>query len=235
MAITLATLKKHVQHALGGTVADQLDETSIVNEAGRQLFMSPWKFRERPPVDVSFVANQNYAELPSDFGEFVAANMKDGLVKSFTFTSFHDLVQRRSTSTGVTNHYWLAVTHPFPQNEGDPLPLARLDLYPTPTSSDQMTMIYRSKWVDLVADGDYAPIPDYAESVLIALVRAFALGYEEEGMELRVGEVENGNLYQRLREKDGLIQPDYGPLRNGALSQARPSYQLPWDSTADPT
>tara|TARA_R110000824_G_scaffold270913_1_gene459408 strand:- start:113 stop:712 length:600 start_codon:yes stop_codon:yes gene_type:complete len=199
------------------------------------MFMSLWKFRERPPVTLTFVASQEYVELPGDLGEIIAANMTDGLVRSFTFTSFHDLVQRRSTSTGATNHYWLAVTHPAPSNDGEPFPSPRLELYPTPTSTDQITIAYRANWVPLVTDSDIALIPDYAESALIALVRAFALGYEEEGMEMRVGEVESGVMWLRLKEKDGLIQPDYGPLRNSALSMSRQGYQLPWDSTANPS
>jgi len=235
MAITLATLKQHVQHALGGSVASQLDETSIINEAGRYMFLSPWKFRERPPATLTFVSEQDYVLLPEDFGEVVAANMTDGLVRSFTFTTFQDLVQRRSTSTGVTNHYWIAISHPAASEEGSAQPAPRMELYPTPTSGDQITVAYRAKWKELSSDGDAALVPDYAESALVSAVRAFALGYEEEGLEMRLAEIENGALWIRLKEKDGLIQPDYGPIRGSALSQIQPSYQLPWNSTADPS
>ena len=235
MSITLATLKQHVQHALGGSVASQLDEATIINEAGRYMFMTPWKFRERSPATITTVADQDYIELPADFGEMIAMNMADGLVKSFTFTTFQDLVQRRSTSTGATNHYWVAVSHPAPSDDGGIVPDARLELYPTPTTGDQITVAYRAKWDELSNDEDNALIPDYAESALVSAVRAFALGYEEEGLEMRLAEIENGALWIRLKEKDGLIQPDYGPIRGSALSQIRPSYQLPWDSTADPS
>jgi hypothetical protein len=44
MAIRLAELKKHVQHALGGSPASQLDEKDIINEAGRYMFLAPWKW-----------------------------------------------------------------------------------------------------------------------------------------------------------------------------------------------
>ena len=235
MAIKLSELKKHVQHALGGNVSTQLSEAGIVNEAGRYMFMSPWKFRERPPITVQFVANQDYAELPEDFGEMIAANMTDGLGKSFTFTTYQDLVQRRSTSTGATNHYWVAITHPAPEGDSIGVPPARLELYPQPTADDQLTVAYRAKWTTLAADDSVARIPDYAESALISVVRAFALGYEEEAMEQRLAEIETGPIWIRLKEKDGLIQPDYGPLRNSALSMSRSGYQLPWDSTADPS
>ena len=235
MAITLATLKQHVQHALGGSVASQLDEATIINEAGRHMFMTPWKFRERPPATITTVASQDYIDLPADFGEMIAMNMADGLVRSFTFTTFGDLVQRRATDTGVTNHYWVAISHPPPADEGNTQPAPRMELYPTPTTGEGIITVYRAKWAELTADADNAVVPDYAESALIALVRAFALGYEEEGLEQRLGEVEGGVMYLRLKEKDGLIQPEYGPLRNGALYMSTPSYQIPWDSTSDPS
>jgi len=122
MTLTASILKGHVQHALGGTVASQLSEIGIVNEAGRHMYNTPWKFRERPPTDIAFVSSQAYAELPGDFGEMIAANMKDGLVKSFSFTTFDDLVQRRSTNTGVTSHYWIAISHPAPQTDQHEMP-----------------------------------------------------------------------------------------------------------------
>ena len=50
-----------------------------------------------------------------------------------------------------------------------------------------------------------------------------------------MAEVQNGPLFQRLLEKDGIIQPDYGPIKNGALSQVVSGYHLPWDSTSDPS
>ena len=110
-----------------------------------------------------------------------------------------------------------------------------MELHPTPTSADSVVVAYRSDWSELTSDEEYAHVPGYAESVLISLVRAFALGYEEDGLEVRVAEVQNGPLFQRLLEKDGIIQPDYGPIKNGALSQVVSGYHLPWDSTSDPS
>lgn len=235
MTITAKVLKDHVSHALGGTVSSQLSEIGIVNEAGRHMFNTAWGFRSRPPKDITFVSGNDYAELPLDFGEMIAANMKDGLVQTFTFTTFDDLIHRRRTSTGATNHFWIAISYPRIESDQLGVPMPRLELYPTPTTGDQLTVSYRAKWEDLIDDDDIAQVPDYAESALIAMTRAFALGYEEEGMELRVAEVEMGPIWQRLLEKDGIVQPSYGEIRNGALSMIQPRHNLPWDSTANPS
>jgi hypothetical protein len=173
--------------------------------------------------------------MPSDFGEIVSANMKDGLVQTFSFTTFDDLLHRRRTNTGATSHYWIAISHPIPEDDSAEIPPPRLELYPTPTTGDEISIAYRARWRELVNDTDVAAIPDYVESAFVALVRAFALGYEEEGLEVRVAEVEMGPVFIRALEKDGLIQPDYGPIRNGALSMIEPRHNLPWDSTANPS
>ena len=235
MAITLSSLKSHVRHALGGTPASQLSEAGIVNEAGRYMFSVPWKFRERPPATVTMTANQSYVELPTDFGEMISANMSDGLVKSIHFTTMDDLVERRTTAIGQSQEYWAVILHPTSEATTGGAEAPRMELHPTPTSADSVVVAYRSDWFELTSDEEYAHVPGYAESVLISLVRAFALGYEEDGLEVRVAEVQNGPLFQRLLEKDGIIQPDYGPIKNGALSQVVSGYHLPWDSTSDPS
>ena len=235
MTLTAKQLKDHVSHALGGTVSSQLSDIGIINEAGRHLFNTAWNFRQRPPVDVTFVSNRTYVDMPSDFGEIVSANMKDGLVQTFSFTTFDDLLHRRRTNTGATSHYWIAISHPIPEDDSAEIPPPRLELYPTPTTGDEISIAYSARWRELVDDTDVAAIPDYVESAFVALVRAFALGYEEEGLEVRVAEVEMGPVFLRALEKDGLIQPDYGPIRNGALSMIEPRHNLPWDSTANPS
>ena len=227
MAITLAELKKHVQHALGGSPASQLSEAGIINEAGQYMYMAPWKFRERPPLTFDFVSGQSFVTLPDDFGEMVTAHMDSGLVKAIHFTTMDDLLIRRTTSIGQSQVYWANIVH---TETGE----ARMEIHPSPSDADKIRIGYRTKWVPLTADEDTTSTPDYADSALISLVRAFALGYEEEGMEIRLAEIETGPIYQRLMEKDGIIQPDYGQIRGGALSQVSTRMNLPWDSTADP-
>ena len=234
MTVTAKQLKDHVSHALGGSVASQLSDIGIVNEAGRHMFNTPWLFRNRPPADITFESSRDYVELPLDFGEMIAANMKNGLVQTFSFTTFDDLIHRRRTNTGATSHYWIAISYPSMTTDQTAVPGPRLELYPTPTTGDEMTIAYRAKWVDLDEDDDIAMVPDFAESCLIALARAFALGYEEEGLEVRIAEVEMGPVWQRALEKDGITQPTYGEIRNGALSMIQPRHNLPWDSTANP-
>ena len=236
MTITLSELKKHVQHALGGSPASQLSETSIINEAGRYMYMAPWKFRERPPLTISLVQNQTYVELPEDFGEMISAHMDSGLVKAIHFTTMDDLLERRTTAIGQSQVYWGVIVYPEPTLSSNPIEARhRIELHPTPSAADKIRIAYRCKWRELSDDGDSTVVPDYAESALVSLVRAFALGYEEEGLEVRLAEIENGPIYRRLLEKDGIVQPDYGVIRGGALSQVSTRMNLPWDSTADPS
>lgn len=235
MTLTTANLKDHVSHALGGPVSSKLSDIGIINEAGRHMFNTPWNFRQRPPKDITFTTGVNHVVLPPDFGEVIAANMKDGLVQTFTFTTFADLIYRRRTNTGYTSHYWIAVSYGVPNDAKEEMPPPRFELYPTPTSGDEMVLSYRARWREMTDDEEVAAIPDFAESALVALVRAFALGYEEEGLELRVAEVEQGPLWQRALEKDGIVQVDYGQMRGGALSMIRQGYDLPWDQTNDPS
>ena len=173
--------------------------------------------------------------MPTDFGEMISANMTDGLVKSIHFTTMDDLVERRTTAIGQSQEYFAVILHPTSESTNGGSKAPRIELHPTPTSSDNIVVACRSDWSELTSDDDYAFVPPYVESVLISLVRAFALGYEEDGMEVRVAEVQNGPLFQRLLEKDGIIQPDYGPLRNGHLSRGVSGYHIPWDSTANPS
>jgi hypothetical protein len=236
MAITLSDLKNHIQHALGGSPASQLSEAGIVNEAGRYMFLAPWKFRERPPLTLSFVANVPYCDLPEDFGEMITAHMDSGLVKAIHFTTMDDLLERRTTAIGQSQVYWAVIVYPTQTLSSVPIESPpRIEIHPTPSSADKIRIAYRCNWRDMNDDGDSADMPDYAESALISLVRAFALGYEEEGLEARLAEVENGPIYRRLLEKDGIVQPDYGVIRGGALSQVSSRMNLPWDSTADPS
>jgi hypothetical protein len=139
-----------------------------------------------------------------------------------------DLLERRTTAIGQSQIYWAVVVH---TENGE----ARLEIHPTPSSADKIRIAYRARWTDLDSTSDESVTPDYADSALIACVRAFALGYEEEGLEVRLAEVESGPIYMRLMEKDGLVQPEYGQIRGGALSQVTSRFNLPWDSTADPS
>tara|TARA_R100000664_G_scaffold31454_1_gene45060 strand:+ start:489 stop:1187 length:699 start_codon:yes stop_codon:yes gene_type:complete len=229
---TLAQLQSHVEHALGGTPASQLSTTDIVNQAGRHLYGYQWNFRLRGPVDVTLTANLSSVELPNDVGEIVNAYMKDGLTDSIRLTTIQEVVRTRNTSISTGANYIASIVWPEGSAKANKPPI--LELAPTPTSADVLTLTYLQSWKELSESTESAAVPQFCESVLVQMVRAFALGYEEENMAQRLLETEQSPLFQRALAHDGLVQPDYGPIMNGVTSSNR-NNRLPFDTIADPT
>jgi hypothetical protein len=229
---TLAQLQSHVEHALGGTPASQLSTTDIVNQAGRHLYSYQWNFRLRGPVDVTLTANLTNVELPNDVGEIVNAYMKDGLTDSIRLTTLQEVVRTRNTSISTGANYIASIV--WPTGSGKALKPPMLELAPTPTTADVVTLTYLQSWQELTEPTVEAPVPSFCEAVLVQTVRAFALGYEEENMTQRLMEVEQSPLFQRALMHDGLTQPHYGPITNGVGTSSMSS-RLPFDTIANPT
>lgn len=235
--LTLTNLKSHVTHALGGSPASEITAVDIVNQAGRHMFTYSWKFRVRPSTDISTVSSQSYVDLPTDVGEIITIRMKDGLNDSIELTSYDKLLLIRNGSLSTGRQFHAAISY-YDSTAVDNTAVAvkpRLELAPTPTAVDQITLVYRAKWSDLSSDEDIATIPDWAESLLIMYVRAFAQGYEEESFMQRVAEVDSSPMFHRTAIQDGMIQPEYGPLEGGHITSYRTHSRLPFDTISDPS
>lgn len=235
--LTLTNLKSHVTHALGGTPASEITSTDIVNQAGRHMFSYAWKFRSRPSVDISMVASQSYVDLPSDVGEIITIRMKNGLNDSIELTSYDKLLLIRNGSLSTGRQFHAAISYYDSTGVTDTTIAVtpRLELAPTPTGVDQISIFYRSKWAGLSNDSDIAPVPDWAETLLISYVRAFAQGYEEENFMQRVAEIDQSPLYHRTAVQDGMLLPEYGPIEGGHISSYHTNQRLPFDTIADPS
>lgn len=236
MSITYASLKNYVKHALAGDPASDIDYSNIINEAGRYLYnCHQWKFRERPPATVNFVASQAYVELPEDFGELVSYTMTSGLTRGLQLTTFRELAQLQASDVSASDYFWAAISHPEQTQDSKDMPKPRLEIWPTPTSSETgaITIWYRAEWLELEDDADKANVPKWAVSLLTILVRTFAQGYEEEGLIERLNAFEGSAILDRFRAKDGMIQPDYGPLGVGAVGSGATG-RIPWDTISDP-
>jgi len=234
--LTLTNLKSQVSHALGGSPSTEITSADIVNQAGRHMFTFSWKFRVRPSTPVTTTASTSYANLPTDVGEIITARMRDGLNDSIELTSYDKLLLIRNGSLSTGRQFHAAVS--YYNATGDDSPTAaltpRLELAPTPTAVDTIDIIYRAKWSELSDDDDIAAVPDFAESLLILYVRAFAQGYEEENFIQRVMEVDSSPMFHRTAIQDGMIQPEYGPIDGGHISGARSGGRLPFDTIANP-
>lgn len=230
MALKLSDLKLHVQHVLGGTPSDQIGEVNVINQAGRQMFSYPWKFRERPSVELDLNNEEPFVSLPANLGEISSVRMKDGLNDSIELAPFDYVLKIRNGSISSGAHYFAAVVWPEIYDSVNDLQNPRLELAPTPTGTDKITLAYKASWEELINDDDIAQVPPFAEMTLITYVRAFAQGYEEEGLAQRVAEVEISPIFQRATVQDGMIQPSYGPIRGGMVGRARGEGRLPFNA-----
>jgi len=223
---TFIEAKRHAILAVGGypslapgqTQSARLAE--IVNQAGQHLFSRPWRFRERTTKFISLVADQSYVALPSDCEELlsiISTQPLGYLIEMVTPDHLEQLRQLGLTMTGpgVTH---ACFTRPPPTTAGDALPAARMDIYPTPTAAvaDAIAVRYRAAWEEIssgAADTYVIPIPKYADALFLSYVRAFAQAYEDEGLSMKIAEIEAGPLLATSLTKDGLLQRDMGRIR----------------------
>lgn len=232
--LTYTQLENHCQHALEGasSLPSGITFAQVINTAGQWFFSShPWAFREGTVAKLHLTANQEYVDLPYDFGALTALQMTSSLVSTLTMTTPAALIARRVRSVTVTQqHYWVALVQGPKNDRAGPFPPPRLEIWPTPASNSEnaLTAIYRRKWTlfaDTTADTsvDTAPIPEYAEMALIQAVRATAIGWGERltqpqgGIEALLNTLKKGVIWQAVIEEDGLQQAEYGILEGGAI------------------
>lgn len=234
--LTYGGLKQHILLALGGQpsivtgVTQNQRIAEIVNQSGNYLFTKQWRFRERTGRPLGLTANQNYAALPGDAEDIITIVTKAGLGWRVELTTPEQIeLYRNSMSPALIDSvYYAAISRPWaevdnvtPLANGSAFPAARLDIYPTPstTVADALIIRYRSGWTSVsgetnavTADTYIMPVPPYVEALLIAYCRAFALAYEDEGLAARLIEIDNGPIYNAAAIKDGIAQRDYGRL-----------------------
>lgn len=224
MALTLATLKNHARHAVGGTLDSRLDVTLVVNDAGRHFInVHPWSWLVRPPVNLSLTASQAYVSLTSaapDFRELIAIRARDSATATVRLTTMEDILDRRENSTDFTGiDYWVALIREGQTGVTLSPPVPRFEIWPTPAAnlSNAFSIVYRATWTTLDDDADAANVPGHCEPVLIQYVRAFAQGYEDGELTERVAQIDASPAVRALKERAGIVQPNYGPITGGHL------------------
>ena len=223
MTLTLLDLKRRAQQARGGAPSAELTDLEVVNDAGNHLYtMHRWKFADRAPVTLDLVANQEWVDLPGDFGQLI--HIARG-TQGFQFVSPYTLNQRRAigvtATAGSGNTFWVTTAlRPTKTVSGRPQTprTTVLLIVPTPSTSSTAaaTLAYRAGWVRLLADSDLAEVPIYAENLLKTIVRAFALGYEEDSLEERLGRLRASDVYRSCADHDGTVQQEWGPIGSGS-------------------
>jgi hypothetical protein len=228
MVFTVAQGVAHIRHALHGDPNEDLGGSlMILNHAGLHLVnMCTWKFLERAPVTIGTVQDQAYVDLPSDFGEIIAIDSTEGLVSTIKLTTFQHLLEMRTNQVNLANfNYFGAIVWNADTSTEGGAPTVRVEIWPTPnvTDSDEFTLFYRAGWINLTEDTQYVEIPSYVEPLYIQLVRAHALGYEEEhnaSMMQRLDAIYASTIYRNAMDQDQRVQNSYGPLMGGAARGA---------------
>lgn len=220
--MNLGQAKSHVKHAVGGdpsvapgmTVDDRVLE--VINHAGEQLYSRPWRYREATSL-LSLTANQEYITQPASMGFDLGGELismvrtVDGAEVENITPAEMDSLRDATTRTPVTGY----VTHvAFPWQGLK----QRIDIFPTSVeqSSDAVRMRYRKYWDKVTTTwSDLATLsfPLYVESLFTEYLRAYAQGYEDEGIPARLAEIDAGPLLQTALMKDGITQRDVGRLR----------------------
>lgn len=240
MTLTLASLKTHAKHALGGASADDmdLDLTDIVNDAGKTLYnCHNWNWKHRPPLVVGTVASQTYVELPPDFGQAISMEVTGTVLGTVHWTTIRQILAYRAKSVGTHSSHWVAIAHPSKMAPNVAPPGPRLEIWPTPSADDDdaLTLTYLADWVDLVDETDTAAVPVWLYPMLKLFVRETAKGWEEDidsVITQRWDAILSSRAWDRALARDGGEQPDFGPHTGGLLQTQESFYDFRTQASA---
>ena len=109
MSLTIKRCERVIRGALGGSPSI-FTAIDLVNQAS-EVFCSAyeWSFLKGGLVDVEFVLDRDYADLPADFGHEVATKRKDGYTSGFSWTTKAHLAELRSHAPHTHLSFWGAV------------------------------------------------------------------------------------------------------------------------------
>jgi len=238
MALTYKQFKDHLLLAIGGYPSLAPEQTrderlsQICNNAGDYLYSIPWNFRVKTSRPINTVSGQNFVTLDNDMVEVISVAMTDNYGASKDRVSLvtpQEMDTYRTTfpSAALVNptYVYACMSRPWADSggtteivEGTALPIKRLELHPTPASTTTGALVvrYRTAFPQTTAttlDTFILAIPNYCEGLFIAIGRAFALGYEDEGVQQHLMNVQNGPLLAMAMQADGMTLQDGGLIR----------------------
>ena len=175
--------------------------------------------------DIAGTVHTPTLELPSDFGGIKDISSTNSLVNDIQMVPHEQILALRTNQVEVTSSwsYRAAVTY-----VGSP-PRPVIDLYPDLVESavDLFNLFYKRGWARLAAGSAIVDIPDFCNGLFLQIVRAFALGYEDEdqgNLDQRLMVVSNGPLFTSAQQFDRMVQPTFGQMRGGAIARSSKRY-----------
>jgi hypothetical protein len=225
MALRIVDVEAFVRRRLDG-VPQSLSMVLLCNQAGQHLVsMHEWRWLTRTPFPMVLLSGAERLPLPLDFGYVIQA-AEDGsssaVQSRICFTDPGQIAFKRMANLTPSPPYvyWGSVVHVVVDG-GRVVPM--LDIYPT-GSGETVDLYYRAGWKPLAEDDDLIPIPPWLESFYLAIVFAFAQGFEEHDLgsfEDRLGAVSASQMCAEMKARDGLMQAEMGPWRGGMAQRSR--------------
>lgn len=223
MTITLTQAQSFVSKVAGGS-PELTTVAAMVNMAGHHLAaMHPWGWLIRPPAGISLVASQEWAALPSDFGEVVAVRSSD--LTGFQFVGYEELIELRFQQAAIASG-WVAAVVYSPAGGSTPPDAPRLEVYPTPAAnqSNALRIVYRAGWTEVTTGTDALRIPGWMDLLFYEVLRAVVLGIEEHdagGVDSRLAQIQGGSVFMAAAKRDGRVNEEAGFLRGGVGQPTR--------------
>jgi len=219
MTITAKQAIRHIRSSLSGD--PDIDGIELVNTAGKLMYgLRSWNFRQRGPVTAGFTASQAFVELPANFGEMTSIRMTNGLTTNIHQATMDELVGYRVESIGNPRDFWYAVSFENLAVGGTRI-VPRLELYPTPSTTDAtaLTYAYRARWVEATSDDEIlAGVPELAEPLYIRMCRQLARSYDDEDVVAyteSLGSIRASEEFRSAIQQDVNLRKSYGTLLNG--------------------
>jgi len=175
--------------------------------------------------DITGTLEADSVVLPSDLTEIVGYDATQSLINSLEIVTLQRLLMLKTNQIQVTSYnFYGAIVFPEynTSSTGPTPPVPILKLWPSLTANDarELTIFYRAGWIEVSEDSDYVQLPLWLEALFIEVCKAWARGTEEEdtaSLSERLFAIQNSPLYLTAIRRDGMVQPDFGPLRGGAV------------------
>jgi hypothetical protein len=237
---TLASYQAIVQHALGDDPSTGFTTLEIVRDAFRWLQSHhPWNWRTQGPTTLSLVQDQDYVDLPADFGELISMEYPGTTIREMNASTIHEIEDLRAFRNTTPQYaFWYAINTGAidtanPQNG---LAAPRMEIWPNPEASvaDALRVYYRRDMALLTNPTDIPQFPDWIEPIAVLAVRHYAYIYEDDKANNAAFEAMQSLLPDAYR-RDGADQRRKGVMRGGLYNDTTNVSPFYPDQIADPT
>ncbi len=210
---------------------------NIVNDYTITLSDSPLTAAGSAGLNLTGFVRASSVALPNDFRELIAVYASAETNNSVELTTYQDLLHKRSVNMTSPGTYYAAITHAMDANPTITAsdtsgalvgPTPRLEIWPKPGANElgALTAFYRAGWATTTSDVHNLKMPAYCESLYLEILRTFVVSRFDREFDLSegLGRVLLGPLFNAALDRDGAVQPHYGPmLGGGAQHQFRVS------------